>query len=397
MVKPKSTDQAALIAKAIQQAGVTGVSPLDLEGLAPSRSTLNRRLAELVREGVIKEIGAGRSTRYVSTSPLLKQDINLYFARPWQERPYAPYREELLQPDPGLDFDRAERCAHIQAAAPSIDRRFFARFIIDFSWGSSVLEGSTYTELDTQALIEYGQRNPDKPTEDALLVLNHKLAAEYLWGHRELSIEHACAVHAFLTDNHGLLDVADSDHFLPDAQRGKPREFEEIHLGQSAYSPPFRPGTGYVAQALGVILSTAQGLYPVQAAMYLMTRIPYLLAFADGNKRTARLLANAPLLQAGIMPLSFADMDKADYIRAMSAFYELGDLTLMEQAFLQGYVKAVIRSSQIPPEIRVTGFDTNAVCQALLGYIRTGQVPSLKAAALFIGPNRFAGHQTGER
>jgi hypothetical protein len=118
--------------------------------------------------------------------------------------------------------------------------------------------------------------------------------------------------------------------------------------------------------------------------MYLMTRIPYLQAFANGNKRTARLLANAPLLQAGIMPLSFADMDKADYIRAMSAFYELGDVTLIEQVFLRGYVKAIIRSSQIPPDLRATGFDTNAVCQALLAYIRTGQIPLLKAAALFI-------------
>lgn len=384
MPKKASIDQAVVLAKAIHKAGAAGLSPLDLVGLAPSRSTLNRRLAELVREGSIKELGAGRATRYVSTSPLLKQDIELYFARPWQERPYAPYREEWLQPLPGLDLDLAERCTHIQAVVPKIDRRFFARFIIDFSWGSSVLEGGTYTELDTQALVEYGQRNPDKPTEDALLVLNHKLAAEYLWGHLDLSMEQACAVHAFLTDNHGLLGVADSDHFLPNAQRGKAREFEEIHLGQSAYSPPFRPGTGYVAQALGVILSTARGLHPVQAAMYLMTRIPYLQAFANGNKRTARLLANAPLLQAGIMPLSFADMDKADYIRAMSAFYELGDVTLIEQVFLRGYVKAIIRSSQIPPDLRATGFDTNAVCQALLAYIRTGQIPLLKAAALFI-------------
>lgn len=384
MASNKSRVQSLQIAKAIQQAGAAGVRPHELEELAPSRSTLNRRLAELLRQGVIQEVGAGRATRYVSTAPLLKPDIERYMARPWQERPYAPFREAWLQATPGLDREKAERCTLIQAATPEMDRRFFARFVIDFSWGSSVLEGGTYTELDTQALIEYGQRNPDKPTEDALLVLNHKLAAEYLWKHRTLSVEHACAVHALLTDNHGLVEVSDSDHFLPEAQRGRPREFEEVHLGQSAYSPPFRPGTGYVAKAFGAILDVAQGLHPVQAAPYLMTRIPYLQVFANGNKRTARMLASIPLLNAGLMPLSFADMNKADYIRAMSAFYELGDVTLMEQVFLRGYVMSIIRSSQIPPELRVNGLDVEAVCQALLSYVNSGRLPSLPATAPFM-------------
>ena len=56
--------------------------------------------------------------------------------------------------------------------------------LIDLSWGSSVLEGGTYSALDTEALIQYGQRNKNKPTADAVLVLNHKRAAEYLWANR---------------------------------------------------------------------------------------------------------------------------------------------------------------------------------------------------------------------
>jgi Fic family protein len=383
---PEETDAqlSQALVLAIQGHGASGVAPQALAQLAPSRSTLNRRLAELVRAGLVKQEGAGRSTRYVSTTPFTGVDIDAYFARPWQERPYAPFREALLDAEPGLSLDKADRCLRIQAAAPAIDRHFFARFIIDLSWASSVLEGSTYTDLDTQALIEYGQRNQDKPTEDAVLVLNHKRAAEHLWAHRDLSVDNVCAIHGFLTDEHGLPELADSDHFLAAHQRGRPREFEEVHLGRSAYSPPYRPGTGYVAQALAEILRTAQTLHPVQAALYLITRIPYLQAFANGNKRTARLAANAPLLQAGLIPLSFADMDKASYVRGMAAFYELGDLYTIEQTILRGYVSSVIRSSQIPVELRVRGFDTHSVTADLMAFINMGKAPTSAQASLFI-------------
>ena len=48
-------------------------------------------------------------------------------------------------------------------------------------------KGGSYSALDTQALIEYGQKNKDKPTADAVLVLNHKRAAEYLWARNDTS------------------------------------------------------------------------------------------------------------------------------------------------------------------------------------------------------------------
>ena len=172
--------------------------------------------------------------------------------------------------------------------------------------------------------------------------------------------------------------VADSDHFLPEHQRGKPREFEDVNLGASAYIPPFRPGTGYVAKALGQIIATANTLHPVEAALYLMTRIPYLQAFANGNKRASRLAANAPLLSRGLLPFSFADVDKSDYIRGMAAFYELGSMHVIEQTFVQGYARSVVRGSDIPASLRTLGFDVVAVARSLAEFINTGRRPANK-------------------
>lgn len=379
---PTASDISAQIAAA----GPKGLTPDILQKSLPeiSRSTLNRRLVELVEQGVIKRVGAGPAIRYVSTSPFTRADIDAYFNIPAQQRPVAPFNEALLSEAPAFDLDKAQRCTQIQAIAHTIDKRFLATFLIDFSWGSSVLEGGTYSALDTQALIEYGQKNKDKPTADAVLVLNHKRAAEYLWTHRDLTVANVCAMHALLTDDHALAEVADSEHFLPAHQRGRPREYEDVTLGASAYYPPFRPGTRYIANALDQIIATALDLHPVQAALYLMTRIPYLQAFANGNKRTSRIAANAPLLSHGLLPFSFADVDKADYIRGMAAFYELGSTIVIEQTFIHGYARSVVRSSNVPSGMRTLGFDVGAVATQLADFINTGRRPTDKRAQIFL-------------
>ncbi|WP_266005249.1 Fic family protein [Paucibacter sp. PLA-PC-4] len=298
----------------------------------------------------------------------------------------APFREAMLLPSPNIDPGRALRCTQVQALANTMDRKYLAEFIIDFSWGSSVLEGSSYSALDTAALIQYGQQNKSKPTEDALLALNHKRAGEHLWAHRELSVENLRAMHALLTDDHGLPEVGGSDHLLPPEQRGKPRDFEEVSLMNSAYIPPFRPGTGHAAALLDEIISTASGLAPVEAALYLMTRIAYAQSFANGNKRSSRIAANLPLLAAGLIPFSFVDVDKADYTRGMAAFYELGSIHTIEQTFIRGYAKSIVRSSNNPPAMRSRGFDPDQIADLLVAFINTGKpLADARARAFFKG------------
>ena len=111
------------IARLAVAAGPAGLSPDALETRLPqiSRSTLNRRLAALVKDGIIKAVGAGRATRYVCASPLTGADIDAYFSRPWQQRPVAQFNEDLLAAQPGLDPGRvAERSP---AISPGLERR----------------------------------------------------------------------------------------------------------------------------------------------------------------------------------------------------------------------------------------------------------------------------------
>lgn len=351
----------------------------------PSRATLNRHLAALREEGLVKSVGQARATRYVSTSAFTRAEIDAYFARPSASRPFAPFREEFLETQPNIDGDRASRCVEIQALANPMDRKYLASFLVNFVWGSSSLEGSTYSELDTEALVRYGEHAKDKPTEDTFLAVNHIKAGEHLWDHRELTVENLCQMHALLTDDHGLEALSSSDHFLPAEKRGGPRVYEDVNLQNSAYLPPHRPGTKHAREVLEKIVATAAELPPIEAAVYLLTRVAYVQSFSNGNKRTSRLAANIPLLAAGLIPFSFADVNKASYIRGMAAFYELGSIHVIEQTFIEGYVRSVIRSSNLPPSLRMASVDQ--VADNLVDFINTGKrstnvLPFLRTSAL---------------
>lgn len=303
-----------------------------------SRTTLNRRLKDELLAGSIVVTGKGPATRYHSADPL--SSLRAYFAKPHTEREVAPYQEARLGPLPTLSAESEQKFAHL--AEYRLDKRELGKFLIDFSCASSVLEGGTYSFLDTQALIEYGEKSAGKPLADAFLVLNHKEAFEYLHEHMELGSIYK--VHDLLTNDHDIPELHDSPHFLPKADRGVVREYSEVDIRLSTYLPPFRPGTGYLKTMLEKILETAECIAnPIQAAFYLLSRIAYLQPFKDGNKRTSRAICNVPLIKAKLPPLSFVDFGKQDYLIAMLAFYELGDIRLLERCFVQAYEKSIIR------------------------------------------------------
>lgn len=316
-----------------------GASPKQImQRISLSRATLNRRLVEELARRTIIMVGKGSATRYTVADPLAAQKA--YFDKPYTERTVARYREDLFEVEPGLS--EAALASLGDMPSYSMDRRALGKFLIDFSCASSVLEGGTYSMLDTLALIEYGEKAEGKPIEDAFLVLNHKAAFEFLYDNPRL--DSIFRVHDLLTNDHDLPQLQGSRHFLTKPFRGVPREHADVDIALSTYVPPFRPGTGYVGKMLDRILDRAAAIgNPVQAAFYLLTRIPYLQPFQDGNKRTSRAMCNVPLLQANLPPVSFVDFKKRDYIVSMLCFYELGDARLAEACFADAYRRSIDR------------------------------------------------------
>lgn len=311
----------------------TGLPPSDLERhLGVGRTTLLRMLKDAGDQ--VEAAGNGSARIYRLADPFLV--VRRYMDTPVEQRPVGRFDESYLFSVPTHRFE-----AGVQLGRP-LDKYEFSKFLLDFSCASSMLEGGTYSLLDTETLLSYGSKAQDKPLKDAFLVLNHKEAFEYL--HDHLSFSSIFKVHDLLTNDHDFEELKEAEHFLPPIYRGIAREYEDVSIFNSSYMPPFRPGTGYIGKSLQKVLDLAQTIEdPLTASFYLMTRLPYLQPFKDGNKRVARAMCNVPLLVNCLYPISFVDFNKADYVLGMKALYELQDDRIIAKCFQEAYLKSCER------------------------------------------------------
>ena len=76
---------------------------------------------------------------------------------------------------------------------------------------------------------------------------------------------------------------------------------------------------------------------PLEKALISLTLISYIQPFADGNKRTARVLANAVLIAHDCYPVTFRNVEDTDYLKALLLFYEKTNLFNFKHMFLEQY------------------------------------------------------------
>lgn len=162
----------------------SGISAGEIEKMTKmSRPTINRRIAAGVDDRVIVPVGEGAARKYINADPFLS--VRNFFESDYASRPFARYDESFIDFNPSLDSDEVDALINHATDNPfRIDRRDMVSFLVDFSCASSVLEGGTYSLLDTQSLIEYGENATGKPLSDAYLVMNHKRAFEYIYDNR---------------------------------------------------------------------------------------------------------------------------------------------------------------------------------------------------------------------
>ncbi len=328
-----------------------------------SRRTLQRRLAALVQEQRVALEGRARAARYrlprgaalqlpalelqargetyVPISPA-GAEIKAYIRRPLQQRRPVSYDMRLLEAyEPGqsayLDLSLRAQLhllgrAPVDQAAPAgtFARDILSRLLIDLSWASSQLEGNTYTRLDTERLIDFGQAAEGKDALETQMILNHKAAIEYLVGDPRVAVDRdtLIALHALLSD--GLL--------RDPAAVGRVRQ-RAVEIGGSVYRPIAMPQR--LDELFDIVIRMAAGIAdPIEQAFFLMVHLPYLQPFEDVNKRVSRLAANIPLMRHNLSPLSFIDVPAPAYVDGMLGVYELGRVDLLRDVFVWAYERS---------------------------------------------------------
>jgi fido (protein-threonine AMPylation protein)/DNA-binding transcriptional ArsR family regulator len=217
-------------------------------------------------------------------------------------------------------------------------RHICQRLLIDLSWNSSRLEGNTFSLLETEQLFQAGRSGDAQLSNEAVMILNHKAAIEFLL---ESSSEAGFDRRTIL-NLHALLTA---DLLRDPAAEGALRT-DPVGIGKSSYLPPAIPAL--IETLFDLILAKAREIRdPFEQAFFAMVHLPYLQPFIDGNKRVSRLAANLPLFQRNLAPLSFVNVAEADYTDGMLAIYELNEVGLLREVFIQAYERSAQRYTVI--------------------------------------------------
>jgi Fic family protein len=423
----------------VAQSGATGIGMAALEhtlnarGQPTARRTILRRLGGLIEAGVIESSGNKRAVVYRATAPVqpwpsaapalnevrepqrntlvnapmqvplsaqaleirdhirqpLPQRASVCYQRSMVDQ-YIPNQTAYLSPEQRARLWEQGRTAlagqQPQQPAGTYARQILDRLLVDLSWASSRLEGNTYTQLDTQNLVEFGQAAAGKDAIETQMVLNHKAAIEML-------IDNADDIgfNRFTILNlHAVL----SDNLIADPLASGRLRRREVRISGTSYIPlavPQQLQDGFDT----VLAKAAQIQDPFEQAFFAMVHLPYLQAFEDVNKRVSRLAANIPLLQHNLCPLSFVDVPTQAYIEGLLGVYELQRTELLRDVFIWAYERSCQRYLAIrqtlgePDAFRLQYRD--AIVHTVQGIVRSNLCGTpeeiTQIASSLVGPN----------
>ena len=311
----------------------------------PSDSTMKRLLSAAVKEGNIETAGRGPATKYKLTPQAhvtMPLDLATYFDKDIDEREVQEsFNFDLIRDVlPKVEIFTKEELEVLNAAQMEFKkntegmteleyRKEMERLGVDLSWKSSQIEGNTYSLLETERLLKDKQTASGKTKEEAIMLLNHKDALDFVLDIpdylKELSVHRIEDIHSILTKE---LEVD--------------RNIRHRRVGITGTN--YRPldNEFQIREALEDTCTLVNGKDNVfEKALLTLVLLSYIQAFVDGNKRTARITSNAILIANGYCPISFRTVDSIDYKKAMLMFYEQNNIATFKKIFIEQFLFAV--------------------------------------------------------
>jgi Fic family protein len=308
-------------------------------------ATVKRTLQALISEGLICTLGNGKGTKY-QLSPayfvLVPIHTSEYFLQEIDERRIrSDFNLNLIDqvlPTTILFTEKEiEQLNGLQAIFKnntsdlSVDEfnREFERLAIDLIWKSSQIEGNTYSLLETEQLLREKQTASGKTKDEATMLLNHKDALDFILSNKDymnpLTISR-------IEDLHSIL--------IKELQVGRNIRKRRVGISGTNYKPI--DNEFQIREALQSMCNLVNDKSNVfEKALLVLVLISYIQPFEDGNKRTARIISNAILMNEGYCPISFRTVDSIEYKKAMLVFYEQNNITPFKGIFIDQFEFAV--------------------------------------------------------
>lgn len=317
----------------------------DSVNISVSYATLKRILLNLKSRNFLTTIGQGKGTKYC-LSPAFELiqpiDIEKYYQNEIDERQikenfnfkiitdvlsgYSAFTKGELDKLAELQKDYIVNIAEL---SENEYNKELERLAIDLSWKSSQIEGNTYSLLETERLLKEKETAAGKTKEEAIMLLNHKDALDFIIDNKDylnpLTISKIEDVHSILTKE-----------LVVERNLRKRR----VGISGTNYKPP--DNEFQIAEALKntcEVINNKDNIF--EKALLALVLISYIQPFMDGNKRTARIVSNAILMNYNYCPLSFRTVNSIDYKKAMLLFYEQNNISNFKEIFINQFDFAV--------------------------------------------------------
>jgi len=300
--------------------------------------SLNRDLANLVLSRFLLRKGTGRSIYYILSpyySLISSYDIDTYFNTDIDHRNgKKSFNFNIFDILKEIDVLDQQKIAfleklkngyqnNIKKLSSTIYKKELERITIELSWKSSQIEGNTYSLLETERLLIEKETVATKPKEDAIMLLNHKIALDYIVAHKDLGKELS-------------LKLIEEIHSLLVQDLGVKRNIRSNSVGITGSSYVPLDNEHQIKESLEkmchLINSKANAF---EKALLTLVLISYIQPFEDGNKRTSRMVSTAILIAYGACPLSYRNVNAIEYKKAMLLFYEQNNITAFNKIFIE--------------------------------------------------------------
>ncbi len=318
---------------------------LESISLEISYATLKRTLSRLIDENMLTKKGLGKSTKYMISHAyeiIYPVDIEKYYEKEIDDRDIKEnfnfqLISEVLNECTVFTAGELEQLELLQnkfktniSQLSDIEyKKEFERLAIDLSWKSSQIEGNTYSLLETERLLKDKETASGKTKEEAIMLLNHKDAIDFIVENPDYLIPLTVSK---IEDIHSLLIK----------ELGVDKNVRKRRVGISGTN--YRPldNSFQINEALSEtckLVNRKENIF--EKALLILVLISYIQPFVDGNKRTARIVSNAVLMNFKYCPVSFRTVDSVDYKKALLLFYEQNNISSFKKIFIEQFEFAV--------------------------------------------------------
>jgi Fic family protein len=310
-----------------------------------SYATVKRMLLKLTTENLISVIGKGKATKYqISSAYELLQPIDLdnYYQKEIDERVikesfnFQLFSDVLSKNDLFKDIElqklqelQERYTKNISQLSENEYAKELERLAIDLSWKSSQIEGNTYSLLETERLLKEKETASGKTKDEAVMLLNHKEAIDFIIENPDYLIPISVSK---IEDIHSIL--------INELIIEKNLRTRRVGISGTNYKPldnEFQIKEALVGMCL--LINNKENIF--EKSLLALLLISYIQPFMDGNKRTARIVSNAILMNNNYCPISFRTVDSVEYKKAMLLFYEQNNISSFKEIFINQFEFAV--------------------------------------------------------